>query len=380
MHRFTRFDRNLQATGNTFPVFRRLSAPDVHRKLSEMLRLAIFIALFFTTQTIAPAQNYADCVTAKEICKKQTYHIDKTKGEGDDTREADYVACFMNGENFGQAEENATWIKFEIEKSGSLAFIITPHKEEDDLDFVVYRLPANGDCKQKQIVRCMAAGDSETNARTSPCMGQTGLRDGERDTSEDAGCADPGDNAWLAPLKVEKGEQYVILVSNVTSSGPGFSINFSGTAKLPCDTDPARKPPADKPKPKPTPVQAPPVAAQTKPETIGGRDVVLKESLKVKTRTIKLKIWDSQVEDGDIVSVYLDDKKVIDNHYLRTQPQEFEIELPPGNEHYITVYAEDFGKAEPNTARLLISDGTREQIIDLVAERKKQQSVKIILE
>ena len=108
--------------------------------------------------------------------------------------------------------------------------------------------------------------------------------------------------------------------------------------------------------------------------------MVLKESLKVKTRTIKLKIWDSQVEDGDVVSVYLDDKKVIDNHYLRTKPQEFEIELPPGNEHYITVYAEDFGKAEPNTARLLISDGTREQIIDLVAERKKQQSVKIILE
>jgi hypothetical protein len=42
------------------------------------------------------------------------------------------------------------------------------------------------------------------------------------------------------------------------------------------------------------------------------------------------------------------------------------------------VYADDFGKSEPNTARVLIFDGTREQEIDLVAERKKQQSIKII--
>ncbi|MBK9336974.1 MAG: hypothetical protein IPM98_10445 [Lewinellaceae bacterium] len=346
-----------------------------------MQRLSAFCFLLFAAPAIAPAQNHGDCAKAMDICKKQVYHIDKTNGEGDDKRESDFVACFMNGENFGQAEENSTWIKFEIEKRGTLTFVITAHREEDDLDFVVYRLPANSDCKQKQIVRCMAAGDSEENARTSPCMGPTGLRDGEGDTSEDAGCADPGDNAWLAPLKVEKGEQYVILVSNVTSRGPGFSINFGGSAKLPCDTDPVKKPAAGKPKPKPN---QPPVDVAgkptPKPESIGGRDVVLKESMKVKTRTIKLKIWDSQVEDGDIVSVYLNDKKVIDNHYLRTKPQEFEIELPPGNEHYITVYAEDFGKAEPNTARLLISDGTREQTIDLVAERKKQQSVKIILE
>lgn len=352
---------------------------------TRMLRF--FTSLFFVlfVLQVLNAQSNADCAKAKEICKKQTYHIDKTGGEGDDPNEANFVACFMNGENFGQAEENSTWIKFEVEKSGSLTFTITPHREDDDIDFVVYRLPANGDCRQKQIVRCMAAGDSEASARTSPCMGPTGLRDGERDTSEDAGCADPGDNTWLAPLKVEKGEKYVILVSNVSSRGPGFSISFGGSAKLPCDEDPAKKPEAGiKPKPKPTPT--PPVATtekpseNAKPESIGGRDVELKESLKVKAHTIKLKIWDSQVEDGDVISIYLNDKKVVDNLYLRSKQQEFEIELPPGSEHYLTVYAEDFGKAEPNTARVLINDGVREQTIDLVAERKKQQSVKIIVE
>ncbi|MBL7774744.1 MAG: hypothetical protein JNK89_02010 [Saprospiraceae bacterium] len=344
-----------------------------------MQRFLLPFSLLLTLPNAFFAQGFADCSSAKEICKKQVYHIDRLDGEGADIHEADFIACFMNGENFGQAEENSCWIKFEIEQSGSLTFAITPHRLDDDIDFVVFRLPPSGDCSQKQIVRCMAAGDSKANAMTSPCMGETGLREGESDTSEDAGCSDPGDNTWLAPLRVIKGEKYVLLVSNVSSAGPGFSIRFSGSARLPCDEEPK----AAVPKPKPKPVKTEPeperiVQKQVKPESIGGRAVELRETVKVTNRTIKLRIWDSQVEDGDIISVFIDDKKVIDHLYLRAQPQEFEIQLPPGSEHYLTVYADDFGKSEPNTARVLIFDGKQEQTIDLVAERKKQQTIRII--
>lgn len=323
-----------------------------------------------------------------DICKKQVYHFDHAGGEGLNNREADFIACFMNSDNFGNAEENSTWIKFEVDKSGTLTFAITPHRLDDDIDFVVFKLPASGDCNDKQIVRCMAAGDTPENAFSSKCMGETGLRNGETDTSEDAGCSDTLDNAWLAPLRVVAGEKYVILVSNVTSRGPGFSIRFGGSAKLPCDTEKekpkqvAKKPTPKTEKPKPLEKPRPPVvaSASVKPDSIGGRSVEVGKSLSVKNRKIKVKIWDSQIEDGDIVSVYLDDKKVIDRLYLRLKPQEFEIELPPGKEHYLTVYADDFGKAEPNTAMVSVFDGIREQIIDLVADRKKQESVKITME
>ena len=350
--------------------------------LPEMRYFSTLLFLICTAPQAAFAQAYADCKSAMDICKKQVYRFDKTGGEGTDAHEADFIACFMNGENFGQAEENSTWIKFEIAKSGSLNFVITPHHSDDDIDFVVFKLPADGDCTQKQIVRCMAAGDSRENASKSNCMGETGLRDGESDTSEDAGCADPGDNTWLAPLKVVAGEKYVLLVSNVSSKGPGFSIRFGGSAKLPCDEERLAIP-AEKPKPKPKPIEpAPPydgpAEKQAQPNAIGGRAVEVSKSIQVTNRTIKLKIWDSQVEDGDIISVYLDDKKVIDRLYLRSKAQEFDIDLPPGKVHYLTVFADDFGKSEPNTARLLIFDGKQEQVIDLVAERKKQQSVKIV--
>lgn len=316
-----------------------------------------------------------------EICKKQVYHIDRAGGEGTNNQEADFTSCFMNGDNFGQAEENSTWIRFEVKKSGTLTFAITPHRLDDDIDFVVFKLPADGNCQYKQIVRCMAAGDSPDRALTSSCMGETGLRDGENDSSEDAGCADIGDNAWLAPLRVVAGEKYVILVSNVTTKGPGFSIRFGGTAMLPCDEEkkPVAAPPKPKETPKPTPPSAPP-PAQEPPSKIGGRDVQVNKTIKVKSRKVKIKIWDSQIEDGDVISIYLNNEKILDHHYLKTKPYEFEIDLPPGKEHYLTVFADDFGKAEPNTAMVLINDGVREQTIDLVAGRSKQESVKIIAE
>ncbi len=346
------------------------------------MRAILTLMIGFTCSlTSTFGQLNADCLTAKEICEKKSYNIGHAAGEGKDRTEADLISCFMGSENQGQAEENSTWIKFKIEESGSLLFTINPNRYNDDIDFVVYRL-LDGTCNNKKIVRCNAAGDPMSAAGVSPCLGPTGLRAGETDSSVDAGCFDAGDNAWLAPLQVAKGETYMVLVSNVTSQGPGFTIDFTGTAMLPCDKKqkPAKPPVATVPTPKPPVIKPVVVAPTPKPESIGGRAVEVGDEIKVKNRKLKLKLWDSQVEDGDIVSVYVGETKVIDHLYLRLKPQEFDIELPPGKEYYITVYADDFGKAEPNTAMVSIFDGVKEQIIDLVSTRKKQESVKIILE
>ena len=339
--------------------------------------LPLFCCLLLLKITVS-AQAHADCITALDICDKKKLSVNAAGGEGVNRNEADFIACFMSSENKGQAEENSTWIKFEIAESGTLTFTITPHKTDDDIDFVVYR-SLDGSCKNMKIVRCNAAGDPSDWASHSKCLGKTGLRDGETDSSEDAGCTDTEDNAWLARLNVLKGEKYILLISNVSSRGPGFDIDLGGSALLPCEK---KKPVAAvKPKPvKPTPVIVATVPSTPAPQSIGGRKVEVGDIIKVTGRKIKIKLWDSQVQDGDIISVYLDDKKVIDHIYLLLKPQEFEIDLPPGKEHYLTVFADDFGKAEPNTAMVLISDGVREQTIDLVAGRKTQESVKIITE
>jgi hypothetical protein len=351
---------------------------------TKHIRMRFFCIFFVYLMLLGKtglAQNNADCKTAIDVCKKKLYKIDRTGGQGNDDDGADLVPCFMNGDNFGQAEENSTWFKFEIAESGILAFTITPARSSNDIDFVVYKLPPSGDCRNKTIVRCMAAGDSYLLASTSACMGKTGLRDNEYDSSEDAGCGDVNDNAWLAPLRVVKGEKYALLVSNVSEAGPGFTIEFYGSCKLPCDDKKTKEKPQKPQKDDtPTPVTPPPVTPSKFPDTIGGRMVEIGEEVKVKNKTIRVKIWDSQVEDGDVVSVYLGDKKVLDRIYLKLKPREFELKLPAGKEHLLTLYADDFGKSEPNTAKLSINDGVQEQTIDLVAGRKKQGSVRIVME
>lgn len=347
------------------------------------MRLKLLIFSLFSSFWLA-AQSHADCTAAMDICKKQVYHIEKTGGEGADKKEADFISCFMNGENFGQAEENSTWFKFEIEKSGSLTFAITPHRLDDDIDFVVFKLPKDGNCQHKQIVRCCAAGDSNDTALSSPCMGETGLRAGEKASSRDAGCSDVGDNAWLAPLKVEKGEKYALLVSNVSSNGPGFSIRFGGTAKLPCDEEKTPLPPPkpeQKPKPKPKPAEPKPqpTAVAQLPAKTGDRENRVKETITVNNYDLAVDVWDNQVEDGDVISLYLNDKKVVSSVRLTKKPQTFLLKME-GKEGYLTVYAEDFGKAEPNTASITIRDGNGEQTIKLLAARDFQETIKIVKE
>lgn len=200
----------------------------------------LFLALFFSfLSTLVVAQNVGDCATSFPLCDKAFLHFKGTEGIGL-AADADKVPCFVAGENYGQAEENSTWIYFKIKDAGQLSFTIAPDSTGDDLDFVVFLLPADGNCDQKKIVRCMAAGDSP-KARKSPCKGPTGLRGKEKDQEEDAGCNDRDDNNWLQPLDAAAGDKYVLLVSNVTAPH-GFTIRFQGSALLePCIVEGEKK-------------------------------------------------------------------------------------------------------------------------------------------
>ncbi len=355
----------------------------------------LIIKILVLFSFVANAQRNADCVKAKEICKKGTHDFATAKGEGSNNMEAFPTPCFMNGDVKGNAEMNSVWIKFTIAKSGSLKFTIRPNKYDDDLDFVLYRL-GSGSCSNKQIIRCMAAGDK---TYPSYCMGPTGLRDGEGDVMETAGC-DGDKNGYLKPVNAKEGEVYVLLVSNVTTGEQGFSVRFFGTCMLPCDeekkkkeeepkpietpTPPVSEPMAEKPAVVTTPTQAtPPVVAETpktvQPSEIEGRKTVVNKTLAVKNRRINLKVWDSSVEDGDMISIYINGKKKFSNITLTTKPQEFLIDLETG-ENFITAHVESFGKREPNTAAISVNDGKKEQRLTLNATRNQEETMKVIVE
>lgn len=175
-----------------------------------------------------PAVPTSDCPTAAILCDKSPFVVQSVTGAGNDITELNDATCFFNGSpsNF---ESNSTWFVWTCSKAGTLTFTLTPLNITDDLDFVVYRLPNGlGNCSGKVVERCMASGDFNY---PSPCMGPTGLRNGETDISENAGCGGNKNN-FLAPLQMQAGVTYALVINNFTSTGNGFSIEFGGTGEF----------------------------------------------------------------------------------------------------------------------------------------------------
>lgn len=177
---------------------------------------------------VTPGQ---DCKTAAVLCDKSSFTVEKVYGAGVDATELNDAECFFNGIGGGNYESSSTWFKFTCKTSGPLEFTLTPLNKTDDLDFVLYELPHGlKDCSDKIVIRCMAAGEIP-ELYPSPCHGPTGLREGNRDVSEPAGCQG-GNNNFLAPAMLEQGKTYVLAVNNYSDTDHGFVVEWGGTSEF----------------------------------------------------------------------------------------------------------------------------------------------------
>lgn len=175
-----------------------------------------------------------DCPDAVVLCDKSTFIVDFLQGGGRDVNEA-AGSCLDNILDPGAVTETSSaWYSWTAEQSGTLEFTLIPNNTKDpeeDLDFAVYRLPNGvGDCTNKELLRCMASGESRGNtpAQNAPCFGPTGLSSSSTDFQEFPGC-DPGDDNFVAAIDMISGESYALIVNNYSRSGFGFTINFGGT-------------------------------------------------------------------------------------------------------------------------------------------------------
>ncbi len=84
-----------------------------------------------------------------------------------------------------------------------------------------------------------------------------------------------------------------------------------------------------------------------------GREVSNTKKMTVQTKILKIRVWDNNQEDGDIISIKLNDKWVIRHFTLSNAGDEFEVELE-GQLNYLIVHAHNLGSIPPNTCSVAI--------------------------
>ncbi len=106
------------------------------------------------------------------------------------------------------------------------------------------------------------------------------------------------------------------------------------------------------------------------------RDYQITNKVKVQNPTVRIEVWDHQMEDGDIISLILNDRWIIQNYELVKKKKVFYVELQEGRNNFI-LYAHNLGKYAPNTASVSVVDGDETHTIILESDLKESGALEI---
>ncbi|MFK7937111.1 MAG: hypothetical protein AB8G22_26590, partial [Saprospiraceae bacterium] len=91
-----------------------------------------------------------------------------------------------------------------------------------------------------------------------------------------------------------------------------------------------------------------------------GRDLKVARTIRVHSKNLKIRVWDNGTVDGDVITIFLNEKRIVDQLRVTKTKRAFPIQL--GDEsNFLIMHANDLGDIAPNTVALSIDDGVKEQ-------------------
>ena len=106
------------------------------------------------------------------------------------------------------------------------------------------------------------------------------------------------------------------------------------------------------------------------------RKVVSDKKCTINNDTITLQIWDNNKQDGDIVSLKLNNEWILLNFPLKKEKHTITIPLKKP-ENQLMLFAENLGSIPPNTAAISINDNSTVKTFILNSDMKSSESIKI---
>lgn len=111
------------------------------------------------------------------------------------------------------------------------------------------------------------------------------------------------------------------------------------------------------------------------PDSLGDRRVSSGKRMFVESKTIELRIWDNEYEDGDTISLLLNGEWLVKEYRLTNKKRKIEFSLDPNSDNYLVLFAHNEGERPPNTAAIAVFDGNKEKRMSLSSDLKKCDTI-----
>lgn len=111
------------------------------------------------------------------------------------------------------------------------------------------------------------------------------------------------------------------------------------------------------------------------PDSLGDRRVNTGKKEFVRSNVIDVFVYDQEVEDGDIISLYFNGEWILKEYTLKSIKRKITLTLNPSGDNHLVVYAHNLGTKPPNTVAVTIFDGKDERKLALSSSLRNSDSV-----
>jgi len=120
------------------------------------------------------------------------------------------------------------------------------------------------------------------------------------------------------------------------------------------------------------------IVAATNTHKINNRHVDVQKTMQAPTDLINVSVWDAGLVDGDQISLYLNNKLVLENYTLAKVKKQIQLHLVAGA-NYLVMHAVNLGAVPPNTAAIEVDDNSskRHTTFTLTSDMQKSGAIEI---
>jgi hypothetical protein len=116
------------------------------------------------------------------------------------------------------------------------------------------------------------------------------------------------------------------------------------------------------------------------PDRLNGRSIRPLRSdhrLNLLSRNLTFQIWDAQIIDGDIISIYINDQIIVKEYSIVNEHLTVKFNAKDFKKAYLYLHAHNVGSIPPNTATMMISDGVQEIQVELRSDLTGSAAVEL---